>query len=355
MKIVLLQTPLSPLNIDRHGGLERVELTELDYLNRWGHSVSLYAASIVGKKENVYRITDFGANNRFLKFLYYLIFGCINRRADIFHGHYTPMLALLFPEKTVVHFHGMAVSELILYRYFAGRYRKAKYIFCSRWVKEEFQKMYADIPSSQLYVVYNGVDVESIKPPAERSLSGKLNVCFYGRWVPEKGIYDMLKVAEILESKGRTDFTLWYGGWSDSDEINRTIKAWADRLKSVRIVGNINQADLPAFLQTMDIGIVPSVYLDPFPLVPLEMMAAGLPVIAYDLGGPREEVIDGVTGFLVEQNPQDLAERIEFLLDDRNEILRMGEAAREHIEKHFTWERHMNKLLDIYNLIICKP
>lgn len=354
MKIALLQTPLSPLNIDRHGGLERVELTELDYLNRRGHSASLCAASIVGKKKNVYKVKDFGSNKRILKFFYYLLFGWINRKANIFHGHYTPILALLFPWKSVVHFHGTAVAELILYRYFAKRYQKAKYVFCSRWVKEEFQKMYADIPSRQLYIVYNGVDIERIKPLAEKSLGGKLNVCFYGRWVPEKGIYDMLRVTEMLEAKGRADFTLWYGGWSDSHEINREIKEWADRLKSVKIVGSIDQLDLPSFLQTMHIGIVPSVYSDPFPLVPLEMMAAGLPVIAYDLGGLREEIKDGGTGFLVEKDPQKLAEKIEFFLDNRHEIERMGKAAREHVEKNFTWESHIDKLLDIYASIVSK-
>lgn len=78
-------------------------------------------------------------------------------------------------------------------------------------------------------------------------------------------------------------------------------------------------------------------------------------MIACDFGGPKESIIDGRTGFLVEnKNPAKLADKIDYLLVNRDEIKRMGRAARDHVEKNFMWVRHVNKLLDIYNLIVSK-
>ncbi len=361
MEIALLQTPAIPLNLEAHGGLERVALHELDLLREKGYEAGLFVSELMGKKAYVYRIRDLGWQNRFSKFFYYLNFWRLNHRADIFHGHYTPILALLYPRKTIVHFHGLSISELILHRYsyLRRRYNRANYIFCARWVKEEFQKIYPDIPESQLHVVYNGADVENIRPFWDKTLGDTVNICFYSRWIPEKGIYDVLSAAEILEQRGRKDFKIWYGGSalgaykkkeiSGAIEIEKKVREWAVRLKSVGLVGNIKQTELSTFLPKMDLGLVPSTYPDPFPLVPLEMMAAGLPVVAYAVGGLKESVIDGETGFLLrDQNPERLADKIEFFLDNRDQIVRMGKAARMHVEKNFTWERHVEQLIEIY-------
>jgi glycosyltransferase involved in cell wall biosynthesis len=353
MRVSLLQTPAIPLDVDRHGGLERVALSELDYLAKGGINARLFVAHLIGpKKKNLFEIKDLGWQNRFLKFYYYIRFGWLNRHVDIFHGHYTPILALLFPKKSVIHFHGLAIKELILYRYkFARkRYLMCHYVFCARWVKDEFREIYPDIPENRLHVVYNGIDVEAIAPRSAKGIGRVVKICFYSRWVEKKGIYDVLEAAEILEKKGRKDFVIWYAGWTDSEAVERKIREWAAHLKVVRIVGLIKPSELPAFLRDMDLGLVPSTYSDPFPLVPLEMMAAGLPVAAYGVGGLKESIIEGQTGLLAgEQNPGKLAEMIEFFLDNRSEIERMGRAARKHVEGNFTWEKHIQNLISIYD------
>ena len=61
----------------------------------------------------------------------------------------------------------------------------------------------------------------------------------------------------------------------------------------------------------------------------LEYMAMGRPVVATDCDGNRESVIDGVTGFLVPNKPEDVADRIEFLLADSSKAGTMGEAGRK--------------------------
>ena len=361
MNIALLQTPTAPLNLDVHGGLERVELAELDFLSRAGHSVVLNAAVVVGKKTGVRAIGGFGRKNRVLKYLYYLVFALRNRKADIFHGHYTPILALLFPDKALVHFHGLAVAELPLYRYppCRKRYHQAHYVFCSQWIRDKFHDRYPAIPETHLHVLYNGADIEAIVPGVRGGCDkDPVNICFYCGWIPEKGIYEVLQVAELLWRK-RTDFKIWYGGsayghyrdskWGNADEIDRKVRSFAERLPCIKLTGTILPGDLPAFLGRMDLGLVPSIYPDPFPLVPLEMMAAGLPVIAYALGGLLESVVDGRTGFLVEnKRPDLLAGRIEWFLDNRDQLKAFGQNARAHAVENFSWGRHAEQLAAIY-------
>jgi glycosyltransferase involved in cell wall biosynthesis len=351
----LLQTPSIPLDINQHGGLERVALRELEFLRKKKIDARLYVAHLVGHKDHVFEIRDLGWQSRLLKFFYYFKFWRLNRRADIFHGHYTPILALLFPKKSLVHFHGIAIRELILYRFgfCRNRYHRAHYIFCARWVRDKFKESYPNIPESHLHLVYNGIDVDTIKPRPGKSSGKTVNICFYGRWVEKKGIYDVLEAAEILETKGRRDFIIWYGGWSDSTGVQEKIRDWAARLTSVRLVGVIRPDELASFLEDKDVGLVPSTYPDPFPLVPLEMMSAGLPVIAYSVGGLRESIVEDESGLLVEsQDPVKLAEKIEFLLDNRDEITRMGRAARKRVVQNFTWEKHVAQLGNIYNEIL---
>lgn len=186
-----------------------------------------------------------------------------------------------------------------------------------------------------------------------------MNICFYGGWIPEKGIYDVLKAAEILEKKGRSDFKIYYGGsahshyknskWGNADSIDAKVKSWVSRLHTVELVGNIRYEDLPVFLQKTDIGLVPSAYPEPFGIVNIEIMACGLPVIATKVGGIPEIVVDGETGLLIEpNNPHELAMAIEKLLDFPDLRKRMGKAGRKRVVEKFSWEKHLEHLIEIY-------
>ncbi len=72
-------------------------------------------------------------------------------------------------------------------------------------------------------------------------------------------------------------------------------------------------------------------------LVPLEGMASSKPCIAKNEGGPRETVIDGVDGFLV-NSPAEMADRMEFLARNPEQCVLMGKAGRKKVEARFTWE-----------------
>lgn len=359
MNIAIILHPSIILDTDVHAGIERVVLQEAEGLAKRGCQAVIYAAKVRGHQKNIRRLWDLGWQNRFLQVFYYLFAGLRSFKADVIHGHYAPLIALLYPRRALVHFHGLAISELPLYRlnWARKRYHRANYVFISRWVRDEFQNKYKDMPDGKMHVLYNGVDVDKIKP-AGKGRDDKVGVAFYGRWLEKKGIFDVLTAARMLEKRGRSDFRIFLGGSSGlamesgDDSVDRKVREMADGLTSVEFVGEIKHDDLPAYLAGNSLGLMPSIFREPLGLVALEMMAAGVPVIAYDLGGPKEAIVNGKTGFLVEnKRPDILAEKIEWFLDNRQALAAMGQSARRHMEVNFGLVAHMEGLMKIYKQV----
>lgn len=81
-----------------------------------------------------------------------------------------------------------------------------------------------------------------------------------------------------------------------------------------------------------------------FGLVPLESMSCGVPVIATNVSGHRETVVNGKTGFLVDFDPQEIADKIVYLLENKNAVEEMGKTAREWVLEKWTWEKSISQL-----------
>ena len=114
--------------------------------------------------------------------------------------------------------------------------------------------------------------------------------------------------------------------------------------------GWLSQEQLPAHYQAADICVVPSLVQEGWPIVTLEAMAAGRPVIASRIGGLQFQVRHGGTGLLFEPgDAAGLASCLERLMDDASGCVRLGEAARRWSEGEASWEvlwcRHYVSLL----------
>jgi len=82
-------------------------------------------------------------------------------------------------------------------------------------------------------------------------------------------------------------------------------------------------------------------------LVPLESMACAVPVIALNVGGYREIVVNGKNGFLVEFDPKEIAEKIMYLMNNPSKAKEIGENGRKSIEESWTWKKQIKILNDI--------
>jgi len=107
--------------------------------------------------------------------------------------------------------------------------------------------------------------------------------------------------------------------------------------------------DVPALLEELDVVALPS-WTEGLPMVVLEAMAAGRPVVATPVGGTPEVVSDGETGLLVPpRDPQALAAALRRVLEDRGLAERLAAAGRRRVEEHFTLDSMNRRMLELYD------
>jgi glycosyltransferase involved in cell wall biosynthesis len=108
------------------------------------------------------------------------------------------------------------------------------------------------------------------------------------------------------------------------------------------------RSDIPALLQGADLFLLASIS-EGISLTLLEAMAAGLPIVATAVGGNREVVVDGETGFLVpRRDPVAFAEAVCRLLSSQELRAQMGAAARRRAESHFDVRRMASRYQELY-------
>jgi len=113
--------------------------------------------------------------------------------------------------------------------------------------------------------------------------------------------------------------------------------------------------DIPQIMAASDVVPFCSIIPDPFPGVVLQGMAVGKPVVASSLGGPIEQIEDGISGLLVEpENPSALADAICHLLQNETERKRLGENAAKRVQSAFSSEIFFKKITNLYDDLIAR-
>lgn len=108
------------------------------------------------------------------------------------------------------------------------------------------------------------------------------------------------------------------------------------------------RSDVAALLGVMDCFALASTRTEGVPQSLLQAFAAGVPVVASDIGGIAEVVVDGTTGVLVKATSEELAQGIERVLDDPDAAARRAIAARAMVEQRFSHASMLTRLLDLY-------
>ncbi|MGE4482676.1 glycosyltransferase family 4 protein [Acidocella sp.] len=190
-----------------------------------------------------------------------------------------------------------------------------------------------------------GVDIERFTPSPEPS--GPVRILLAARMIQEKGIPDFIAAARRLQ--GRAEF--WLAGAPDLSNPNPVteaeLKAWENE-GIVKWLGPVE--DMAKLLRQVHIFTLPSTYREGLPKAVLEAMAAGRPVVATDIPGCREAVLDQETGLLVPpRSPADLAGALARLIDEPALRARFGAAARRRVEQNFSDEIVCRKTLAVYD------
>ena len=175
------------------------------------------------------------------------------------------------------------------------------------------------------------IDSELFTPDRSRRVPRRLG--FAGRFSdPRKNITLLLQATARLRLSGHpVDVVLM--GDSAQPELKRQIAELALG-EHVTVMAGLSRAEMRDLLQSLDVFVLPS-HQEGLCISALEAMACGIPVVSTRCGGPEEFVIPGVTGELVDSQPQAMAAAIASILGDEALRARMSGAARELVERRY--------------------
>jgi sugar transferase (PEP-CTERM/EpsH1 system associated) len=206
-------------------------------------------------------------------------------------------------------------------------------------VSEDAAQVALDVehtPPHKLRVIRNGVDVERYTHRAKRCDAPGLRAVTVARLNPIKDQATMLRATRLVVEQ-EPGFQLEIVG--DGQERERLTRLVEELGLHKHVVFHGFRDDVPAFLGGQGFFVLSSVS-EGISLTLLEAMAVGLPVVATDVGGNREVVASGETGWLVPpRSPERLAEAMLRFVRDPSELAAFGAAARERVEQHFDLRR----------------
>ena len=232
-------------------------------------------------------------------------------------------------------------------------------IAVSAQTKADVERLFK-VRADRLHVIYNGIDLDEYRKLDSTTALVRYGIdpkkpflLFVGRITRQKGIVHLVRAIEFMNP----DFQIVLcAGAPDTPEIGTEMKMAVAKMKAKR--ANIIWVDEMVDKQTVRelyshaaVFCCPSIY-EPFGIINLEAMACETAVVATAVGGIKEVVVDGETGFLVpidqmEESPfeprspekfaRDLAARINQLIADPELCAKFGRAGRKRAEEKFGW------------------
>jgi len=223
--------------------------------------------------------------------------------------------------------------------------------------KGDIERLF-NVRPERLHVIYNGIDLEEYrKTEATAALTRygikKPFVLFVGRITRQKGIIHLVRAVQHMDPGFQI---VLCAGAPDTPEIGREMKEAVEKVQAqhggvVWIDEMVDKPTVRELYSNASVFCCPSIY-EPFGIINLEAMACETAVVATAVGGIKEVVVDGETGFLVpidqmnespfeprdpEKFARDLASRINQLMADPALCEKFGRAGRRRAEEKFGW------------------
>lgn len=268
-------------------------------------------------------------------------------------------LCSLFGIKIIIHLHGGNFG--IWYNNLAGIiknyvkltfYRINYAIVLGKVLKENFLSLVAE---DKIFVVPNGIGECQFKNKKnEAKINRIFRILYLGTLNPKKGVSVLLKAIPLILKKNQDINFNFTGEWV-SDEYKSRILNFVSKNnleKFITFTGQLTGKEKDRAFQSADLFVFPGIQQEGQPLVVIEAMAAGLPVIYTDRGCLRETVINGINGLEVKiDDVSDLAEKILWIVKRPNEIERMGKKSRERYEELFTAKNFVYNMIETFKSI----
>lgn len=238
-------------------------------------------------------------------------------------------------------------------------YESTEVIVNSNYMKCELQRLFG-LPFEKINVVPNGINLNNFSGiekdynfRRQYAMDNEKIILYVGRLVYEKGIQNLISaMPKILQGYNDTKLIIaGKGGMIDE------LKAQANRMglgNKVYFTGYLNSKQVQKMYKCADIAVFPSTY-EPFGIVALEAMLAGIPTVVSDIGGLNEIVTHGVDGMKsYAGNPNSIADSVLTLLYDHQLCDNISKKAKNKVKEQFNWNKIAQDTHFIYEKAICQ-
>jgi len=249
-------------------------------------------------------------------------------------------------------------------------------IAVSEETKRDVNKLFHIAPE-KMHVIYNGIDLDEYRPVTSKNALKRFGInpvepyiLFVGRITRQKGIIHLVNAIRHMNPGFQV---VLCAGAPDTAEIATEMKNAVSAAQRARpgVIWIEEMVDTKSKVELYSNAaafVCPSIY-EPFGIINLEAMACGTPVVASNVGGIKEVVIHGETGFLVSldqmkespfeaTNPdrfsRDLAGRVNELMSDPAKRKAFGAAGRRRVEEKFGWSAIARQTADLYETLVTK-
>jgi len=253
-------------------------------------------------------------------------------------------IATKFPGCQVRHVAGVDTAPE-LYTWSHARQHPGNVVF--RWLEKRADRVICNsdgtargviavgYPRSRISVVPNGIDLNRFRPPSQRTSHHPTRLVCTASLRPEKGVERLVRMLAPLLAQGQVTLAV-VGDGAERDRLEQVISNLSLG-PTVELLGA--RQDVVSILQNSDL-YVSAAYVEGFGIAVAEAGATGIPVVCMAApGGLDEVIVDGVTGYLIPRDREDLfRERVHQLGSDSALRERLGAAARAHVATRYDIE-----------------
>ena len=291
---------------------------------------------------------------------------CKQNQIDIIYTNTAPViiggiLSKFTGIKNVWHLHEILEPSSFMHRFFGWLINATaqKVIVVSDAV---YNNWTGRIDTSKMVKVYNGFEVSGINVDinvganANATLREQLNlnnntilVGMVGRVNLIKGQSYFIQIAAAAKAAGlNCHFVMIGDAYKGYEYLYPQLESQIAALGLQNTITNLYyQPNAVALIQQLDIFVLPSIKPDSFPVVILEAMAAGKPIIATNQGGAQEQIDDYVTGFLIPINDATIAaQKLGVLVNNPDMRTRMGQAGAKKLQEQFSLATFKKNIVD---------
>ncbi len=238
-------------------------------------------------------------------------------------------------------------------------YEASEVIVNSNYMKNELQRLFG-LPYEKINVIPNGINLSNFIGierdydfRRQYAMDNEKIILYVGRLVYEKGIQHLIAAMPKVLSNYHDAKLIIAGRGGMMDELRQEASNLGLNDK-IYFTGYLDSKQVQKMYKCADVAVFPSTY-EPFGIVALEAMLAGVPTVVSDVGGLDEIVTHGVDGMKAYAgNANSIADSITALLYDHQLATNVSKKAKQKVKEQFNWEKIAQDTHFTYEKAVCQ-